>query len=273
MGPDWFTVIAQVINFLILVALLKRFLYGPIIKAMDRREREIADRLDEAANRAREAELEGERYREMAREVTDTREKMLAAAREEAEALRRDLKQKAREETERIRTQWHESFRQQKEAFEHGFRLHACRQVSAVVRRALSDMADTELESRMIEVFIRRIRDLDPAMQKEIANSILGAGGEIVVRSAFEVNPEGQRKIVEAIGEQIDKNIRNERDKSLRTDVNFKFETSDALICGLEIVANGRKVAWDMEGYLDELEQSLARAFENGTTGSASKRG
>ena len=39
MGPDWFTVIAQIINFLILVALLKRFLYGPIIRAMERRER------------------------------------------------------------------------------------------------------------------------------------------------------------------------------------------------------------------------------------------
>ena len=39
---DWFTVIAQVINFLILVWLLKRFLYRPILNAIDAREKRIA---------------------------------------------------------------------------------------------------------------------------------------------------------------------------------------------------------------------------------------
>ncbi len=34
---DWFTIIAQIINFLVLVALLKYFLYGRILQAMDRR--------------------------------------------------------------------------------------------------------------------------------------------------------------------------------------------------------------------------------------------
>lgn len=271
MGPDWFTVVAQVINFLILVALLKRFLYGPIINAMERREREIADRLDDAANKALEAEREGDRYRQMAREVADTRDKMLSDARGEAEALRRDLKQKAREETDRIRTQWNESFRLQKEAFRQEIRFHACTQVSAVVRRALADMADMELESHMIEVFIRRIRDMEPAIQKEIADSIPGAGGRITVRSAFDINSEGKRKIVEAIGEHIVKNVRNELGLPLRMDMDISFETSASLICGLEIVADGRKVTWDLEGYLDELEQSLARVFENGAAGSVSK--
>jgi F-type H+-transporting ATPase subunit b len=207
----------------------------------------------------------------MATEIADSREKMLADARGEAEALRRELKQKAREETERIRTQWHESFRQQKDAFEQGFRLHACRQVSAAVRRALADMADMELETRMIEVFIRRIRDLDPVVRKEIAKYIMGAGGAIVVRSAFEINAEGKRKIIEAIGEQIGKNARNQKEDFLHTEVKVNFETSESLICGLEIVANGRKVEWDLEGYLDELEQGLTRDFENGTAGSSAK--
>jgi ATP synthase F0 subunit b len=144
-GTELVTVIAQIINFLILVALLKRFLYGPIIKAMLRREEEIAERLDEAANKKRAADEEGMRYRAMVQELADTREKMLAQAREEAEVLRRDLKQKAREETDKSQAQWHESFRQQREAFAQGLRLHACKQVFAVVRRALTDLADTDL--------------------------------------------------------------------------------------------------------------------------------
>ena len=39
---DWFTVIAQMLNFLILVWLLKRFLYQPILDAIDAREKGIA---------------------------------------------------------------------------------------------------------------------------------------------------------------------------------------------------------------------------------------
>ena len=271
MGPDWFTVIAQIINFLILVALLKRFLYGPIIKAMERREKEIADRLDEAAYKVREADLEGMRYREMVREMADTREEMLAGAREEADTLRRDLKQKVREETDKSQAQWYESFRQQRAAFEQGFRLHACKQVFAVVRRVLTDLADTNLEERMTDVFLSRIRNLEPAMQKEIADSLMGSGREIVIRSAFEMNPEGRQKIVAAIREQISKSGQKGRDDSPSADVNINFESSESLICGIEIIADGRKVTWDMEGYLDELEQSFAEAFESGTAVRMSK--
>ena len=55
---DWFTVIAQIVNFLVLVYLLKRFLYKPIIKAMDGREQRIAGRLEEADKREEEARQE-----------------------------------------------------------------------------------------------------------------------------------------------------------------------------------------------------------------------
>ena len=64
MELDWVTVSAQVVNFLVLIGLLKRFLYGPIVDAMDRRERHIAERLDEAMAREREAEGEARRHRD-----------------------------------------------------------------------------------------------------------------------------------------------------------------------------------------------------------------
>ena len=44
MHIDWFVLFCQVFNFLLLVYLLKRFLYGRIIKAMDDREAKIAAR-------------------------------------------------------------------------------------------------------------------------------------------------------------------------------------------------------------------------------------
>jgi F-type H+-transporting ATPase subunit b len=48
---DWFTVVAQVLNFLILVWLLKRFLYRPILNAIDVREKRIAAEVADARRR------------------------------------------------------------------------------------------------------------------------------------------------------------------------------------------------------------------------------
>ena len=45
MDVDWITVSAQIVNFLILVWLLKRFLYRPVLNAMNRREQRIHQRL------------------------------------------------------------------------------------------------------------------------------------------------------------------------------------------------------------------------------------
>src|SRR5271155_2800573 len=63
---DWFTVGAQALNFLILVWLLKRFLYKPILDAVDAREKRIA------------------------RELADANAKLAAAKKERAELLRKN---------------------------------------------------------------------------------------------------------------------------------------------------------------------------------------
>jgi F-type H+-transporting ATPase subunit b len=55
---DWFTVGAQAVNFLILVWLLKRFLYRPVLAAIDAREKKIAAQLADAAQREARAQAE-----------------------------------------------------------------------------------------------------------------------------------------------------------------------------------------------------------------------
>ena len=93
---NWFTVLAQIVNFLILVVLLKFFLYDRIIKAMDEREAKIRARLNEAKAKAKEAEQEADAFRSRNKELENKREAMLAQAKEEAEAHRKALTEQAR---------------------------------------------------------------------------------------------------------------------------------------------------------------------------------
>ena len=59
---DWFTVGAQALNFIILVWLLKRFLYKPILNAVDAREKRIAAELADANAKKAEAQKERDEF-------------------------------------------------------------------------------------------------------------------------------------------------------------------------------------------------------------------
>jgi F-type H+-transporting ATPase subunit b len=88
---DWFTVGAQVINFLILVWLLKRFLYHPILNALDAREERIAKELADADAKKTEAQKERDEFQHKNEEFDQQRADILSKATEEAKVERRRL--------------------------------------------------------------------------------------------------------------------------------------------------------------------------------------
>ena len=93
---DWFTVVAQVVNFLILVWLLKRFLYRPILNAIDAREKRIATELADADAKKAEAIKERDEFQHKNEEFDRQRAALLSQATDEAKAERQRLFDEAR---------------------------------------------------------------------------------------------------------------------------------------------------------------------------------
>lgn len=246
---DWFTVIAQIFNFLILVALLKRFLYGPIIKAMDEREAKIAARLEEARRHIELAEREARSYQEKIRDFEAHRAEMMEAAAQEAEARRRDLLREVREEVTSRRTAWYETLQQEKAAFLHDLRRHAGAKFVQISRQALGELAGAELERRIVRVFLKRLEDLVDAADDGFHKSFLRSGSRVAVTSSFEI-PEDLRSLME-------ETFRSR----IAPECTFRYEISPDLLCGIELKANGVRVAWNLEDYLGELEKDLNREF------------
>ncbi|HVX26062.1 MAG TPA: hypothetical protein VHB70_06955 [Parafilimonas sp.] len=117
MQIDWFTVLAQVINFLVLVFLLKRFLYKPVLNAIDTREKRIAAQLNDAA--AKEADAVKERnlfqqknadfdaqraatFNAMTEEMKAERQKQLEQVRNDSAVLQQKLQQSIAEQQQNI---------------------------------------------------------------------------------------------------------------------------------------------------------------------------
>jgi len=88
---DWFTVGAQALNFLILVWLMKRFLYQPILRAIDARETRIAAELADADAKKAEAQTERDEFRRKNEEFDQQRAALLSKATDEVNAERHRL--------------------------------------------------------------------------------------------------------------------------------------------------------------------------------------
>src|SRR3990172_2764168 len=94
---DWFTVGAQALNFLVLVWLLKRFLYQPILEAIDAREQRIAKELADADAKKAEAQKERAEFQHKNEAFEQQRAALLGKATDEAKAERQRLLAEARQ--------------------------------------------------------------------------------------------------------------------------------------------------------------------------------
>jgi len=93
---DWFTVGAQALNFLILVWLMKRFLYKPILNAIDTREKLIAAELADAAAKKPKHKKDRDEFQHKNEEFDQQRAGLLGKATDEAKAERQRLLEEAR---------------------------------------------------------------------------------------------------------------------------------------------------------------------------------
>ena len=250
---DWFTVFAQIVNFLVLIFLLKRFLYGRIIRAMDQREEKIASRLAEADERRKEAEGEARKFRERNEELAARREELLRRAQNEADSRKEDFLRKAREEVDRMQSRWRDSITREKEDFLRDLKRLAAGQVFAVARRSLAELADAGLERQAVDVFIRRLRGLPPREHEEMKEILRQEGKEVVIRTAFELSGEDRDRLQRAVRE------------SLEDRLEISFQTSPDLVLGVEMKVDGRKVSWSVDHYLRSLESETAEALEGQT--------
>lgn len=253
---DWFTVAAQIVNFLILVLLLKRFLYGPIVQAMQEREQRVRSRLQQAAESRQIAQQEGDRYRRQQQELAAQREALLATARREAEASRRILLREAKAEVDAARSQWELGLQRDRQTLARQVSQHAGRQLIEVARRTLQDLADVDLEHHITDTFIGKLERLPDPEQSALRTTLAAdPQPQIVIQSAFAL-PDGQRdRLIVSI-----RQLWGERPA-------IQFEQSPDPIAGIELTTSGYHIAWTVAGYLEDLELNIQRAISTNGNG------
>ena len=257
---NWFTVIAQAINFLILVWLLKRFLYKPILHAIDEREKGIATQLAQAEAKKAEAQRDRDDFQHKNEAFDQERAALLKKATDEAKAERQRLLDEARKDADLLRAKRQDALRNEQRNLSQEIIRWTQKEVFAITRKTLADLATTSLEERMGDVFVHRVRALTGAAKEQLATAFKTSNHTVSVHSAFDLPPAQRTAIESAIKE------------TFAPDAHVQFETAPELVSGIELSTNGHKIAWSIADYLSTLEKSAGRTSARGCQARAEGR-
>lgn len=246
MKINWFTVIAQVINFVILVFLLKRFLYKPILNAIDAREKKINAQLADAENKKREAKLERNEFIQKNETFDAEKQQLMQNVIAETKTERERLLKEARIDADALKTKHSEALSEMRNNLMEESKQQMKQEVFSISKKTLIDLASVNLELKIAETFIKQLKKLNESEKNNFIQSFKSDSKPMVVQSAFNLSPELQHKIKKAV------------DKILGTDTNFQFKVEPHLIAGIEMTANGYKLAWSISEYLDSLKKTIA---------------
>lgn len=252
MEINWFTVIAQIVNFLILVYLLKRFLYKPVLEAIDAREKKIAAQLEDAAAKKAEAMKDQDLFLKKNEAFDRERVIKMQEVNKQIDLEKERLFEEVRQESNQLRSKFEESLLQQQKDIQQRVKSQTKEAVFTIAGKTLSDLASAELEEHIVTVFLRKIEKLDGAEKSKFIDALKNNDDSIIIKSVFKLSATSKQKLEEAIGE-----ITTEQNE-------FKYLLEPELVSGIEIMTKSFQMSWNIDSYLESLKKnSITKEKEN----------
>lgn len=249
MQISWFTVIAQVINFFVLVWLLKRFLYKPILKAIDEREGKITAELKDADAKKAEAIKAQDEFKAKNETFDQEKKGMLEKAVTDVKKERERLLQEVRSDVSTLRSKLEKSHMELQADKEREISQKTQQEIFAVARKTLIDLGSVPLEEQLTRAFINKLKNLKEEERKQFSEAFKSETKPVQLRSAFDLTDEMKIKIKEAVTE------------TLGAETQFEFATAPELVGGIELTANGFRLAWSIAAYLNSFERSISETI------------
>ncbi|MBM7690684.1 F-type H+-transporting ATPase subunit b [Peribacillus deserti] len=152
-------IIFQLIMFIILLALIKKFAFGPLMGIMKERESHIAGEIEAAENSRAEAKKALEEQRELIKQSRTEAAQLIENARKQGDAQREEIIAAARAESERMKESAKVEIEHQKE------------QAIAALREQVASLS-VMIASKVIE------RELSEADQQKLINEYINGAGD-----------------------------------------------------------------------------------------------
>ncbi len=242
MKIDWFTLIAQIINFLILLFILKKVLFERVVEAMRKRENRIAEQIQRAKQKEKEAETLEDALQKKAEDWEREKKNRENELKDEITEKRKRWADEAREEVAAKRQAWMSQLKKDRREFKTIFQETAVDRIFHVCGKVLRDLADQDLETAITGQFCVQIHHMDDSAAARLYQAVNGDDTELLLESRFGLDAQQRGNVEAALSERLDR------------PVTIRSVSNDQLSAGIMLKAGDWVLEWHAGRYLDELQ-------------------
>ena len=242
MGFSWSTFLIQILNFIVLVWILTRFLYQPVMHAIADRQKAIKTELDRADEVKRQSEILSKQYAGRLADWEAEKRQLKSAFDRELSGERAKREADLRTSLQREREQAEAAARSREQEAKRRLEQQAARDAARFCARLLSRVASPELERELVDVAIADIQTLSDDQRASLAQSFDG-GAEVVVTTRYPLDEAHRTALADALT------------RCLGRPPHPRYEQSDGLVAGLRVDLGTTALEGNIAGELQWFAQ------------------
>ena len=149
-GVEWQLLLAQIINFLIIFYLLKRFLYKPIFTLLKKREDTIKEGMEKAEEGKKALVDAQKKEKKLIKEAQDTAKKIIQDAREQGKTVAKEIEEKAKKQANRMLEEAQTQIEQETKLAEQKLNKHISQIAVDILKKSLDDVFSTKEQTEIV---------------------------------------------------------------------------------------------------------------------------
>lgn len=244
MQINLFEILAQIINFFILLFVLQKFFYKPISDVMEKRQKQIDETIDESVRKMSEADELAKEYESKITELEKNKREILEGARKEANDIKSNLLEGYQLQAEEKREAFLKEIEDERDNFLVELQKKLGKSAVKISERILRDINDIELEEKMFDLLVKKIKNLEDEDFQDLSLS----DQEHFILICDKPLKHEHKKIVENI--------------IATTFVNYKdivYKVDKKLILGYELKLETFTLHASIKKYIEEFEKIFER--------------
>lgn len=159
------TLVVELIAFLVMLAILARWVYPPVIRAAEARQRQVAEQLGAADKARKDAEVRLQQADAAIQEARVQAGQIVERANRAAEQIQQEAQEKAKDEARRIVEGASRDIDAERQRAIHAIRLQMADIVTGAVRRIVGESLDGERHRQLIDAAIAEVEKEPSASQ------------------------------------------------------------------------------------------------------------
>lgn len=241
-----FEIIALIINFFVLLFLLQKLFYRPVMKIMEERQQKIEDSISNAERKNEEAQELIRTYEQKMSEIEKEKMEIMNEAVKEAKDYKMGLVEKYEKEAEVKKSAFMEDVREDREAIHAEIRTFMVKGTVDIARNLVDSFKREDLENYLFEALLERIR----TFSEENPEGARREGGAFILISAGEVD---ERK-----KEQLEYVLQENR---LET-TSLELREDPSLVAGYMLKMPDYTIYSSISHFVDRKEEQLDHFLE-----------